>query len=404
MCNHFCARSALVRKAELYQLLLDARGSDLMPVTPTTHVFCYNECLTAADEAVLTELLCERSCCTDSEADAAHCDLKLESRRNQTDGKLWLLKAGNSSNGNGIHMVSRFDQLASLLKAEQPRGCWCVQEFLSDAALVHGCRYSVRLLLLIASSQVGQPVFCCSFDCISSICRRSTALALVHGHSAALLYCAALCPSYTRSTNASEAAFVAFAAAEYLAFISVCTRTLLSIKCRYLSNSQGDSDVIRDCAFLFENLPALAAAGAATSFDVDECMRLMCEHARAAVSAAVATMIPVPRCFEFFAADFIVDSSGRPWLLEACVAAAALGSGHSSYCIFRSMPTQAGRFGSMSRLCCRSALAVLIQFSHVMRYRTPGVRICCNSPGKGRFQLRRCWERRLSCAIILALR
>ncbi len=160
MCNHFCARSALVRKAELYLLLLDARGSDLLPVTPATHVFCHNECLTAADEAVLTELLCERSCCTDAEADDADCDTESESTRHQTDAKLWLLKAGNSSNGNGIHIVSRFDQVASLLKAEEPRGCWCVQEFLSDAALVHGCRYSVRLLLLIASSQVGQHVFC----------------------------------------------------------------------------------------------------------------------------------------------------------------------------------------------------------------------------------------------------
>ena len=91
-----------------------------------------------------------------------------------------------------------------------------------------------------------------------------------------------------------------------------------SSACRYLSNSLGDSSVIRDCAFLFEKLPALAASGAATAFDMHECVRCMCEHAAAAVSAAAAAaaIMPVPRCFEIFAADFIVDSKGRPWLLE----------------------------------------------------------------------------------------
>ena len=95
-------------------------------------------------------------------------------------------------------------------------------------------------------------------------------------------------------------------------------RALFTATCRYLSNLQGDSAVIRDCAFLYDRLPELAACGAATSFDVHECMQLMCEHAAAAVSAAVAAIIPVPRCFEVFAADFIVDCSGRPWLLEVC--------------------------------------------------------------------------------------
>ena len=56
----------------------------------------------------------------------------------------------------------------------------------------------------------------------------------------------------------------------------------------------------------------------ATSFDVDECMRLMCEHASSAFQAAVSAIMPVPQCFEVFAADFIVDCSGRPWLLEVC--------------------------------------------------------------------------------------
>jgi hypothetical protein len=82
----------------------------------------------------------------------------------------------------------------------------------------------------------------------------------------------------------------------------------------------GDAGIIRDCAFLFQNLSDLAARGAATQFDVDNCTRLMCEHAAAAVSAAIASIIPVPRCFEVFAADFIVDIQGRPWLLEVYAA------------------------------------------------------------------------------------
>ena len=103
---------------------------------------------------------------------------------------------------------------------------------------------------------------------------------------------------------------------------------------RYLSNSLGDSAVIRDCTLLFENLPKLAASGAATVFDVAECMRVMFEHASAAVSAAVATIMPVPRCFEVFAADFIVDSRGRPWLLEVHVSDALFGSyGLRRFCV-----------------------------------------------------------------------
>ncbi len=145
MCNHFCARSALVRKAELYQLLRDARGSDSLPVIPATIVLSlpHSECLTAADEATLAAQFCER----------AH-EMNCNTEDNLSEGKSWLLKAGNSSNGNGIHLVTHLEQVASLLKAEQPRGSWCVQEFVGNAALVHGCRYSVRLLLLVASTQV----------------------------------------------------------------------------------------------------------------------------------------------------------------------------------------------------------------------------------------------------------
>jgi hypothetical protein len=94
------------------------------------------------------------------------------------------------------------------------------------------------------------------------------------------------------------------------------SRSVIGLVRRYLSNSLGDSAVIRECAFLLQQIPGLAASGAATGIDIDECTRLMCEHASAAVSAATASMIPVPRCFEIFAADFIVDSRGRPWLLE----------------------------------------------------------------------------------------
>ena len=103
-------------------------------------------------------------------------------------------------------------------------------------------------------------------------------------------------------------------------------RSPLTIELRYLSNSLGDSAVIRDCAFLYETLPGLAACGSATSFDVDECMRLMCEHASAAFSAAVSAIMPVPQCFEVFAADFIVGSCGRPWLLEVRCCSCALAS------------------------------------------------------------------------------
>jgi hypothetical protein len=145
MCNHFCARSALVRKAELYQLLRDARGSDSLPVVPATIVFVlpHNEGLSAADEATLAALFCEQ-------ADERHCNAS----NGISDRRRWLLKAGNSSNGNGIHLITHLEQVASLLRAEQPRGSWCVQEFVGSAALVHGCRYSVRLLLLVASTQV----------------------------------------------------------------------------------------------------------------------------------------------------------------------------------------------------------------------------------------------------------
>jgi hypothetical protein len=153
MCNHFCARSALVRKAELYQLLHNARGKDLLPVTPATHVLVlpHDQAMSAADRAALTNRFCEQLCGMHSQDDSGG-----------SERKSWLLKAGNSSNGNGIHMVSRLEQVASLLQAQQPRGCWCVQEFVSNAALVHGCRYSVRLLLLLASSQVCHSLpMCC---------------------------------------------------------------------------------------------------------------------------------------------------------------------------------------------------------------------------------------------------
>lgn len=145
MCNHFCARSALVRKAELYQLLKGARGSDLMPVTPATRVLVLasDESVCGAHGAELIGQFCDQLCSDDA-----------ESVNSGGKGQLWLLKAGNSSNGNGIHLVSQLGQVAAMLKAEQPRGSWCVQEFVADAALVHGCRYSVRLLLLLASSQV----------------------------------------------------------------------------------------------------------------------------------------------------------------------------------------------------------------------------------------------------------
>jgi len=145
MCNHFCARSVLVRKAELYQLLQDARGSDCLPVTPVTRVLVlpHNKSMNAAAEAALIDRFCEGLC-------GAAADVQDGS----SDEKWWMLKAGNSSNGNGIHLVTRLEQVASLLKAEEPRGSWCVQDFVGDAALVHGCRYSVRLLVLLASSQV----------------------------------------------------------------------------------------------------------------------------------------------------------------------------------------------------------------------------------------------------------
>ena len=145
ICNHFCARSVLVRKAELYQLLQDARGSDCLPVTPVTRVLVlpHNKSMNAAAEAALMDRFCEVLC-------GAAADVQDGS----SDEKWWMLKAGNSSNGNGIHLVTRLEQVASLLKAEEPRGSWCVQDFVGDAALVHGCRYSVRLLVLLASSQV----------------------------------------------------------------------------------------------------------------------------------------------------------------------------------------------------------------------------------------------------------
>ena len=94
------------------------------------------------------------------------------------------------------------------------------------------------------------------------------------------------------------------------------TAHITHLHCRYMSNSLGDAAVIEDCTFLFRNLSGLAASGAATAFDLDVCMRMMCEQVSAAVSAAAASIMPVPRCFEIFAADFVVDIRGRPWLLE----------------------------------------------------------------------------------------
>ena len=148
MCNHFCARSALVRKAELYQLLQNARGSDSLPVTPLNLVLMlpHNNSANEAEKAVLADQFFERLC-----------GVTAQMEDGSSDRKWWILKAGNSSNGNGIHLLTCLKQVSSVLKAEQPRGSWCVQEFVSDAALVHGCRYSVRLLLLLASSQVRLP-------------------------------------------------------------------------------------------------------------------------------------------------------------------------------------------------------------------------------------------------------
>jgi hypothetical protein len=99
---------------------------------------------------------------------------------------------------------------------------------------------------------------------------------------------------------------------------SVFTAHNSRLRRRYMSNSLGDAAVIQDCTFLFQNLSGLAASGVATAFDLDDCMRMMCEQVSAAVSAAAASIMPVPRCFEIFAADFVVDIRGRPWLLEVC--------------------------------------------------------------------------------------
>jgi hypothetical protein len=144
MCNHFCARSALVRKAELYRLLQSARGSDLLPVTPATRVLVVPADAGLEHYAKQIGQFCDQLCAVSHLTAESSC----------SKGQMWLLKAGNSSNGNGIHLVDRLEQVASLLNAEQRRDSWCVQEFVRDAALVHGCRYSVRMLLLLASSQV----------------------------------------------------------------------------------------------------------------------------------------------------------------------------------------------------------------------------------------------------------
>jgi hypothetical protein len=204
MCNHFCARSALVRKAELYQLLQNARGRDLLPVTPATFVLVlpHDQTMSAAHRAVLTDRFCEQLCSMHSQGDSG-----------SSERKLWLLKAGNSSNGNGIHMVSHLEQVRSLLHAQQPRGCWCVQDFVSDAALVHGCRYSVRLLLLLASSQVWHSLpghvlrsilFILHSDPDTLRHRQLAALVSAHGRSADRWCCAASCLFRRRTTNASE--------------------------------------------------------------------------------------------------------------------------------------------------------------------------------------------------------
>jgi hypothetical protein len=155
MCNHFCARSLLVRKAELYKLLQNTRASDGLPVIPATRVLVLprSETSSMAHESTLADMFSQRMF-----------DITSELESSPSEAKVWLLKAGDSSNGNGIHLVTCLQQVASLLKSEHPRGSWCVQEFISDAALVHGCRYSVRLLLLLASSQVHLQIFTfCAF-------------------------------------------------------------------------------------------------------------------------------------------------------------------------------------------------------------------------------------------------
>lgn len=145
MCNHFCARSALVRKSELYLLLQNVRCSDALPATPVTRVLALprDEGATRDNTCQLIDQFCDQICAVGSEF-----------RKGDSERQMWMLKAGNSSNGNGIHLIADLGSVASLLKMEHPRDSWCLQQFVSDAALVHGCRYSVRLLLLLASSQV----------------------------------------------------------------------------------------------------------------------------------------------------------------------------------------------------------------------------------------------------------
>ncbi len=182
-------------------------------------------------------------------------------------------------------------------------------------------------------------------------------------------------------------------------------RTSLTIKRRYLSNSLGDSAVIRDCAFLYETLPGLAACGSATSFDVDECLQRMCEHASAALSAAVSAIIPVPRCFEVFAADFIVSSSGRPWLLEARCCSCALALWLPSLFDFQVNADPSWALWQHEQPALQARFFVLSQrSSHVMRILLLGVRVCCTSHGKGGVHLHRCRKRSLFDAIAVAIK
>jgi hypothetical protein len=134
-----------VRKSELYLLLQNVRCSDGLPATPVTRVLALPRDEGATPERTwqLIDQFCDQISAVGSEF-----------KKDDSDRQMWLLKAGNSSNGNGIHLIADLGHVASLLKMEHPRDSWCLQKFVSDAALVHSCRYSVRLLLLLASSQV----------------------------------------------------------------------------------------------------------------------------------------------------------------------------------------------------------------------------------------------------------